>query len=163
MKRLCMIMLALVMTTGAFAQQMWLGGTASVSASGSATLNVTPTFGYFITENISVEGNLGLTFGSGVGTYGLTAVGRYWIPINEKLSYTPGLALGYKLTHNSNLDINVSDFNFAVHIGSFHYKVNDKWMLGANFSSFSLNNIGDGNRTTFSLGTSTTISVNYFF
>ena len=64
-----MIMLALVMTTGAFAQQMWLGGTASVSASGSATLNVAPTFGYFITENISVEGNLGLTFGSGVGTY----------------------------------------------------------------------------------------------
>lgn len=163
MKKLCMILLALVMTTGAFAQKMWLGGTASVSASGTATLNMAPTFGYFLAENISVEGKLGLTFGSNLGKYGLTATGRYWLPINEKLSYTPGISLGFGITHDSYWDSTTTNFDFAIQLGSFHYKVNDKWMLGANFSSFTLNDLGGGNYTYFSLGTSTTISVNYFF
>lgn len=163
MKKFCMIALALVMTTGAFAQKMWLGGTAAVSASGTATLNINPTFGYFITEDISVEGELGLSFGSNRANYGLTVVGRYWLPISEKLSYTPGLSLGFGVAHDSYWDTTTSNFNIAIKLGSFHYKLNDKWMLGANFSSFTLNDLGGGNYTYFSLGTSTTISVNYFF
>lgn len=163
MKKFCMIALALVMTTGAFAQKMWLGGTAAVSASGTATININPTFGYFITEDISVEGELGLLFGSNRANYGLTVVGRYWLPISEKLSYTPGLSLGFEVAHDSYWDTTTSNFNIAIQLGSFHYKLNDKWMLGANFSSFTLNDLGGGNYTYFSLGTSTTISVNYFF
>ena len=94
MKKLCMIMLALVMTTGAFAQKMWLGGTGSLSASGSASLSLVPTFGYFLTEDISVEGRLNLAFNSSNIGVGVTAIGRYWVPINDKLFYTPGLSFG---------------------------------------------------------------------
>lgn len=163
MKRLCMIVLALVMTTGAFAQKMWLGGSASFTASGSARVALVPTFGYFVTEDISVEGQLGLSFGSSSSSYGLTAVGRYWLPLTEKLSYTPGLSLGFDLTKYDYVDGLRSQFDMVFQLGSLHYKVNEQWMLGANFCTFSLNDLFGGMATSFGLSTSSTISVNYFF
>lgn len=163
MKKLAMIILALAMTTGAFAQKMWVGGSASFSASGSASIHLAPTFGYFVTEDISVEGRLNLAFTSSTNTFGLFAIGRYWIPITGKLSYTPGLLLGFDWTSSTHSSYNDSSFDFGVQIGSFHYKVNENWMLGANFSSFTLNDIGDGSYTHFNLTSATTISVNYFF
>lgn len=164
MKKLLMVVLALAMTTGAFAQKMWIGGTGSLSASGSASLSLVPTFGYFLTEDISVEGRLNLAFNSSNIGIGLTAIGRYWLPINDKLFYTPGLSLGFSHTSYTNgSNYKTSSFDLGLQVGSFHYKINDAWMLGANFSSLSVNNLGKGNTAKFNLTTSTNISVNYFF
>ena len=164
MKKLLMVMLALAMTTGAFAQKMWIGGTGSLSASGSASVSLVPTFGYFLTEDISVEGRLNLAFNSSNIGVGLTAIGRYWLPINDKLFYTPGLSLGFSHTSYTNgSNYKTSSFDLGLQVGSFHYKINDAWMLGANFSSLSICNVGKHNNAKFNITTSTNISVNYFF
>ncbi len=182
MKKFLMIIAALAVATGAFAQQqeqaggevkqtkeagagrMWLGSAVSFSASGAASINITPTFGYFVADNISVEGTLGLGFGSYHGHYGLAATGRYWLPIEDTpLVYTPGVRLGFDIDHYSNIDTTYTDFSFGVQLGSFHYIINPSLSVSGNICGFSLSNIGKANSTSFDLTTTTTLSLNYFF
>lgn len=166
MKKLLTIIATLAIATGAFAQEnkMWLGGSASFSASGTATVSIAPTFGYFVTDDISVEGTMALGFGSHHGSYGINAAGRYWLPIgNTPLVYTPGITLGLDIDHYSNLDHTTTDFGFGIQLGAFHYRISPKMSVSANLCGFSLRSIGNNNTTNFSLTTATTLSLNYFF
>ncbi len=169
MKRFLMIIVALALASGAaFAQQqkgkMWIGSSVSFSAQGSANVNIAPTFGYFLADNISVEGTVDLGFASRYGHYGLSALGRYWLPIeNTPLVYTPGARLGFGIEHYSLLDQTITDFSFGVQLGAFHYVINPSLSVSANLCGFTLSSIGKDNATSFNLSTTTTLSLNYFF
>ncbi len=163
MKKLCMILAALAMTTGAFAQQMWVGGSLNLSAtSNTHNLYIRPSFGYFVADNISVEGTLGLDFNNAFNDYGLVAVGRYWMPVSNGISYTPGLAMDFRVRDYEYAD---STFNFGLELqlASFNYSINDRWGVTANFCSLNFGSLFDNAYVNFVLSTSTTLAVRYFF
>lgn len=163
MKRLSMILVALVMTTGAFAQKMWVGGSLNLSAtSNTHNIDIRPSFGYFVTEDISVEANLGLDFNNLYDDYGMVAVGRYWLPLTDAITYTPGLALDFNLRDNSYAD---ADFNFGLglQLGAFNYAIDGNWAVSANFCSLNFNRLFNDAYMNFDLSTSTTLTVRYFF
>lgn len=163
MKRLLTIIFALAMTTGAFAQKMWVGGSLNLSGvSNTINVDIAPSFGYFITEEISVEGNLGFNFKDLYDDYGLAAVGRYWLPLTDVITYTPGLVLDFNLRDNS---IGDSAFNFGLglQLGSFNYAIDGNWAVAANFCSLNFNRLFNDAYVNYNLSTSTTITVRYFF
>lgn len=165
MKRFCMVILVLALASSAFGQKMWVGGSFSLNAgTGSSNLSVVPEFGYFVADDISVEGTLNFNFGNNLSRYGLNAVGRYWLPIVDGvLTYTPGLQLGFDLRHYSNLDTTNFDFDVALQLGSVSYTLGQGWSLGANFCTLSFADLFDSSVTSFSLSTSTTFVVRYEF
>ncbi len=162
-----MILLALAMTTGAFAQKMWVGGSLSLSAtSNTHNLDLRPSFGYFVAEQISVEGNINFDFNTTTNNYALVAVGRYWMPITDAVSYTPGVALDFNVVdYDNDYSSLKTDFAFGIglQLGAFNYAVNDNWAVTANFCTLNLNRLFDDAYVNFGLSTSTTLTVRYFF
>lgn len=166
MKKLCLIIAALVLSTGAFAQKKWVGGATSISAaSGVAAFEFSPEFGYFVTDDISVEVGLGFGFASSINAFATNVTGRYWVPVTDNLTYTPGLGLGF--THGS-ADVGIatvksSVFDVNFYLGAFNYAINDRWAVGANFCSLKLGNIFDHFTPSFGLSSSTVVMVRYCF
>lgn len=162
MKKLCLILAALALSTGAFAQKMWVGGTAAITAhSGASSFNFAPEFGLFVTDDISVEAGLGVGFGKSINNFAADVVGRYWLPMAKGLSYTPGVGLGFGRASVSGHGTNWFDLNF--YLGAFDYQFNENWAVGANFCSLQFGNIFNDFTPSFELSTNTTITVKYCF
>lgn len=166
MKKLCILLVALALSVGASAQKKWVGGSTSISAaSGASAFEFSPEFGYFVTDDISVEVGLGFGFASSINAFATNVTGRYWVPVTDKLTYTPGLGLG--LTYGS-VDVGIdavklSVFDVNFYLGAFNYAINDRWAVGANFCSLKLGNIFDHFTPSFGLSSSTVVTVRYCF
>lgn len=162
MKKLCLILAALALSTGAFAQKMWVGGTASVVAlSGATSINVAPEFGLFVADDISVEAGLGAGFGKSINNFAANVVGRYWLPMADGLTYTPGVGLGFGRASVSGYGTNWFDLN--LYLGAFNYQFNENWAVGANFCSLQLGDMFGDFTPAFELSTNTTFTIKYCF
>lgn len=166
MKKLCLILAALALSTGAFAQKMWVGGALDGTIRKNvSTLYIAPEFGYFLTDNISVEGGLGLGFGYEISNFQLNAAGRYWFSLTDDINYNPGVCL--QLNHGA-LDVlgeRVSNTAFDVlfQVGSFDYAVADNWSVRFNFCQISLNSLFNKPSAEFSIKTEGTVTIKYYF
>lgn len=162
MKKFCLVVLALTLVSGAFAQDKWVGGSTSIVATdGSSSFDFVPEFGIFLTDAVSLEAGLGFGVASHHKAFSANVVGRYWLPLTNKLSYTPGVGLGFG--HDNIAGLKVNSFDLNLYLGALNYQLNNKWAAGVNFCSLRLHNIFDHLTPAFALSSSTTVTVKYCF
>ncbi len=176
MKKIFFIVLASIMSTSVFAQKMWVGGSLDYSlshkwtdyASSVSTLfTITPSFGLFVTDNISVDGTIELGFSNKYHKFGFAVEGLFWVNINNRLSYTPGVAMFYD--HIKYNNSGVADDNHlypSLKIAKFNYKLNEKFSVGLEACSLDLFNSelnSNENLYEFKLSTDAKITLRYFF
>lgn len=162
MKKLCLIVMAIALSTGAFAQKMWVGGsTAIVASEGSSSFELAPQFGIFLTDAFSLEAGLGFGTASKVNTLAANITGRYWLPLSGNLSYTPGVGLA--MNHGNVGGLKDTWFDLNLYLGALNYQFNSKWAAGVNFCSLRLGNVFNNLRPSFSLSSSTVVTVKYCF
>lgn len=166
MKRICLVIAFLAISTGAFAQKMWVGSAlAGTIEKSRSSLYVAPEFGYFITDNISIEGGIGLGRTSDLTNLHFNATGRYWFSVTDDINYNPGVCLqinhgiaevlGDKYT-NTGVDV-------LFQVGSFDYTITDDWSVRLTFCQLSLNSLFDNPNAEFSIKIESAVTVKYYF
>ena len=124
-----------------FAQSdLYVSGTlgfASISggdADGTA-YNFSPSVGYFLTDNIALEGSLsyGNAGGDNSSSFGIGAGARYFLAPASQFSLTLGAGLNYN-SQESGEDSKLNTFTIAVAPG-VNYFVSDAFALRASFGS----------------------------
>ena len=95
--KLLLVILILTITTPTNAQKkgdMYTGGKLGLSfysfdGEGLTSFAIAPEFGYFVTKNLKIGASL--EYGVGLGTHVFTVNPNvaYYVPITDKLSYTP--------------------------------------------------------------------------
>lgn len=166
MKRICLVLAFLAISTGAFAQKMWVGGAlAGTIEKSRSSFYVAPEFGYFITDNISIEGGIGLGRTSDLTNIHFNATGRYWFSVTDDINYNPGVCLqinhgiaevlGDKYT-NTGVDV-------LFQVGSFDYTITDDWSVRLTFCQLSLNSLFDNPNAEFSIKIESAVTVKYYF
>lgn len=166
MKRLCTLLVLLAFSCCAFAQVKWVGGSfGSTVEKDASAFYISPEFGIFVTDNISVEGNAGLGITSNLTDYKLAATCRYWFDPTEDICYNPGISL--ELNHGV-VDVlgkkhSQTGFDVRLQIGSFDYKITPNWSVRVNFCEVSLNDLFDNPQAKFSFKTEGSITIKYYF
>lgn len=193
MKKIAIILAAALVSVSAFAQksgEMYVEGSVSlglVSASNAMTsmgvttkstntalsLNLAPTVGYFVMDNLAVDAILGLSFSSGSTGLDIMPGAKYFINVAENLYYTPGANIGYSFGFNG--DHTNALFKFYAYLGSFEYKVSEHFGLVANCLTLAYNNSTEKrdlpgvdqqmtiNSSSFALSLAASVGVRYNF
>ncbi len=166
MKKLCILLAALALSVGAFAQVKWVGGGLDATFSkDNSKFYIAPEFGIFVTDNISVEGAAGLGFTSGLTDYKLAATGRYWFDPTDDFSYAPGirLELNHGVVNLAGEKYGQTGFDVIFQIGVFDYKIAPNWSVRFNFCEVSLNRLFDRPQAKFALKTEGSVAIKYHF
>ena len=185
MKKLIICLMALVFATPLLAQNkgdMYIGGTMGVASStsiinGSGTtgfgINVSPEFGYFISDKISIgasiECQLETANSSATTVIGILPTMTYYGRIADNFYYTPTLRVGFVGGFSS--DLNMPGFGLNLDLASFEFRPTPK--IGLSFSAFSLTYVVlthndsyiklTNNNFNIQLGGTTSIGFKYYF
>ena len=166
MKKLCILLVALALSVGASAQKKWVGGGLDATFNKNASsFYIAPEFGYFVADNISVEGAVGLGFASGLTDYKAAATARYWFDATDDICYAPGVRL--ELNHGV-VDVlgetyGKTGFDVVLQLGVFDYEITPNWSVRFNFCDLSLNRLFDKPQAQFSLKTEGSVAIKYYF
>lgn len=166
MKKLCVLLAALAISTGAFAQKMWMGGALAGTIEKSRnSFYFAPEFGYFLADNISLEGSIGWGQTSDLTNILFNVTGRYWFSVNDDINYNPGVCL--QVNHGIAEVLGDKYSNTGVDIlfqlGSFDYAVADDWSVRLTFCQLSLNSLFDNPNAEFSVKIESAVTIKYYF
>lgn len=165
MKKLCILLTTLALSLGAFAQEKWIGGGfGGTVVKDASSFYIAPEFGMFVTDNISVEGNLGLGFSSSLSDYKLVATCRYWFDREDDICFNPGVSL--ELNHGVIKGLKKycqTGFDVRFQLCSFDYKIAPDWSVRVNFCELSLNSLFKNPQAKFSLKTEGSVVIKYHF
>lgn len=140
----------------------------AVSSSGSngfmntgTYFSVAPEFGYFIADNVKVGTKLGYEVSSNAHAITLTPNIAYYLPIIDKLYYTPQLNIGGGLGIYSGYEAGI--FALDLELASFEYKPNENWGFSTSLVNLGYSLIDRTNNVNFNILYSPSIGFHYYF
>ena len=197
MKRFLVIVVAMVLcTSAAFAQNKgdkYIGGYAGINlqstfiSSGKynnisqktyiTSYGIKFEYAEFIANHVKLGVNLGYANTSNTYTYTVTIDGAYYIPICEKLYYTPGIELGAVfaqkngtvITSGMNVEVNIYARGIGVTANIFTLEFKPTEHFGISASLVSLDYIwltytgNSSNTINFNFGINPTVGFKYYF
>lgn len=159
----------LALSSNAYAQQkgdMFVGGNigfeiATTNSISASSFTIAPEFGYFVTKNLKIGASL--EYGVGLGTHVFTVNPNvaYYVPITDKLSYTPQANIHAGLGASDGYKSGV--FGFGLNFASFEYKPTNKFAITASLINFNYVYTDESHVASFDLLTSPTIGFRYYF
>ena len=147
MKKLLTLVAALLLSTGAFAQEkgdMAVNGTAGFSLTiyggeAYAGFLLNAGFTYFVIDNLGVSLSASIE-----EHFHLTPSATYFMPLTERLYYTPTVSLDFLIK-------SPIGFGISLEYAAFEYRLNDHWALNTSLGELSL---------AFSGGTTVGLNIN---
>lgn len=175
MKKITILFVAVaaMFASAASAQQkddMYVGGTlgfgvSSIGTNGymstSASFNVAPEFGYFIADNIKI--GVELAYGVSGGTHSLMLMpnAAYYLPIVDKLYYTPQLSVGGGFGANSGYT--AGSFALSLNLASLEYKPVENMAISIGLVNLNYVRMEKTNNVGFGFLTSPSVGFRYYF
>jgi hypothetical protein len=168
---LFVVMAMFALTTNAQKkEQMYVGGTLGFStqtyfakgySSTGCMFSVAPEFGYFVADRIKVGAEL--EYGISGGTHTLLVMPNvaYYLPIVDKLYYTPQFSIGGGFGAGSGY-INGA-FAFSLNIGALEYQPVQNMAISLSIVDLSYAYVNKTNGLGFNFLTSPTVGFRYYF
>ena len=175
MKKFTILLIAAI---GAFATTVhaqekgdfYLGGTLGlgVSSSGSngymhtsTAFNIAPEVGFFVIDNLKLGAKLEYAVSSSRHTFTFAPNASYYLPIVDKLYYTPQLSIGGGFGVLSGNTQGV--FDLSLNMLALEYKATDNIALSMSLVDLNYRMIGDSNNVDFHLFNTPSVGVRYYF
>lgn len=175
MKKFTILLIAAI---GAFATTVnaqekgdfYLGGTLGlgVSSSGSngymhtsTEFNIAPEVGFFVIDNLKLGAKLEYAVSSSRHTFTFAPNASYYLPIVDKLYYTPQLSIGGGFGVLSGNTQGV--FDLSLNMLALEYKATDNIALSMSLVDLNYRMIGDTNKVDFHLFNTPSVGVRYYF
>lgn len=149
---------------------MYAGGNIKVTLSTSGSngymstgtyFSIAPEFAGFIADKVKIGGEISYEVSSKAHVVGIAPNVAYYLPIVEKLYYTPQLSLGGAFGVYSGYTAGI--FTMTLGIGSFEYKPIEKLGVSISLVNMSYYLIDKTNSLNLNLFSSPTIGFHYYF
>lgn len=180
MKKFLVIAVALMLcTSAAFAQNKgdkYIGGYIGVNHQNvsidSASANDTSfgfhlEYGEFIANRVLLGANVGYAYDSETNAYTVTIGGAYYVPLCEKLYYTPGIGFGAAFGTSASISEVASGFGVSASLFSLEFKPTQHFSISASIVSLDYIWLTYGgyaiNTLNFNFGLNPTVGFKYYF
>ena len=151
-------------------EQMYVGGTLGLAvhtsaAKGYSNTNsmfyIAPEFGYFVADRIKVGAELGYSVSSGTHSLMLMPNVAYYLPIVDKLYYTPQFSVGGGFDATSGHTNGV--FAFSLSIAALEYQPVQNMAISLSLVDLSYSRASKVNGIGFNFLASPTVGFRYYF
>ena len=123
--------------------------------------SVAPEFGYFVTDKVKIGGEISYEVSSNAHAIVLVPNISYYLPIVDKLYYTPQLCIGGGI--GIYFGYVASVFTLSLNLGSFEYKPIEKLGISACLVNLNYNLIDKTSSVNFNILYSPSIGFHYYF
>lgn len=149
---------------------IYVGGTlgfsvSSISSNGyrssGASFSITPEVGFFVRDNIKVGASLAYSISGGTHTLLLMPNLAYYLPIVDKLYYTPQFSIGGGFGAYSGYAAGA--FALSLNIAALEYKPVENMAISMSLVNFDYTLMDSSNGISFGFLTSPTVGFRYYF
>lgn len=150
--------------------QMYAGGTLGFGVTTNATkgysstgasFNIAPEFGYFFMDNLKVGAELAYGVSGGSHSLLINPNVAYYLPIIDKLYYTPQFAIGGGLRANSGSTSGA--FALSLQLAAIEYQPLKNMAFSLSLVNFSYSRYFKNNNVHFGFLTSPSVGFRYYF
>lgn len=151
-------------------EQMYVGGTLGFSiqnyssngySTSATSFNITPEFGYFFADRFKVGAELGYALSGGVHTLLVMPNIAYYLPIVDKLYYTPQFSVGGGIVAASGY-ANAA-FAMSLNLAAIEYQPAQNMAISLSLVDLSYTRANQTNGIGFYFLTTPTVGFRYYF